>query len=120
MTCLDKGIDKIYMNCFTCNKSNWYTYFSKSNNSLNCKSQGKYVNYEQTGCIDSILDGYYDDHTEINTIDKCNQNCLTCSEGSTNAENMKCLSCDYSKSKYPDKSPFLSITPFTFYDFIFI
>ena len=84
-------------NCFKC-KDNYLMY--NQNICLNCKYSGKYVNYQQTDCIDSIPDGYYVNDTEYNTIDKCHKNCLTCSNSSTDDENMNCLTCDNSKGFY--------------------
>ena len=100
LTCSDKEIDQYHMNCLSCDESKGYIYFTHTNNCLNCKSQGKYINYEQTECIDSVPDGFYVNDTEINTIDKCHKNCLTCSGGSNNDEDMKCLSCDNSNKYY--------------------
>ena len=100
LTCSEKEIDKYHMNCLTCNISKGYKYFYQTKNCLNCKSINKYVNYEQTECIDEIPDGYYVNDTNINTIDKCHQNCLTCGESSSSDEDMKCTSCDNNKGYY--------------------
>ena len=78
-------------NCITCKEG--YTLF-KNKNCLNCKSINKYVNFEQTECIDEIPDGYYLNDTDINTIDKCHPNCLTCKTKGASDNNMKCTSCD--------------------------
>ena len=40
----------------------------KSSISINCE---KYINYEQTGCIDYIPEGYYLNNSKLKTIDKC-------------------------------------------------
>ena len=84
-------------NCKLC-KNNYLLY--PNSNCLNCKSINKYVNYEQTECIDNMPDGYYVNDTDYNTIDKCNENCLTCSGPSKNENDMKCLTCDNNKGFY--------------------
>ena len=63
---------------------------------LNCL---KYYNYYQNKCIDEIPVGYYMNDSILKTIDKCNENCKTCNESSTNIS-MNCLSCK-------DDKPFL-------------
>ena len=63
---------------------------------LNCL---KYYNYHQNRCIDEIPVGYYMNDSILKTIDKCNENCKTCNESSTNIS-MNCLSCK-------DDKPFL-------------
>ena len=50
-TCSGKEINEYHMNCLTCNTNEGFTYFQKTTNCLNCKSQSKYANYEQTECI---------------------------------------------------------------------
>ena len=95
-TCSKLNIGNIH-NCLSC-YNNYLLY--NNTNCLDCKSQRKYVNYEQTECIDSVPNGFYVNNTEYNTIDKCHPNCLTCSGGSINDENMKCLSCDNSNKFY--------------------
>ena len=80
----------IYHNCKICKNG---LFLSKNTNCLNCKSLNKYINYEQTDCIDAIPEGYYVNDTEYNTIDKCYKNCLTCSESSLDDKNMKCIKC---------------------------
>ena len=77
-------------NCVLCKPN--YTLF-KNKNCLNCKSLNKYVNYAQTECIDEVPDGYYVNNEELNTIDKCHPNCLTCKSKGTDYD-MKCTSCD--------------------------
>jgi hypothetical protein len=84
-------------NCKLC-KDNYLLY--PNTNCLNCKYLNKYVNYEQTGCIDTIPDGYYVNDTNLNTIDKCYEKCKTCSEKSANENDMKCLTCPEDKIKY--------------------
>ena len=48
-------------NCLSC-YPNYLLY--NSTNCLDCKYRLKYVNYEQTECIDDIPDGYYCNNTE--------------------------------------------------------
>ena len=95
-TCTNINIGNI-QNCLSC-YNNYLLY--NSTNCLNCKSQGKYVNYEQTECIDSVPIGFYVNNTGYNTIDKCHPNCMICSKGSINNENMNCLSCNNSNKYY--------------------
>jgi hypothetical protein len=80
------------MNCLNCDESKGFTFFPKTTNCLNCKSKNKYVNYEQTECIDEVPKGFYVNDTNINTIDKCYPDCLTCSAGGTK-EKMNCVKC---------------------------
>ena len=69
---------------------------SSSPASLYCTN---YYNYERTECISEIPIGYYCNSTENKTIDKCHENCKTCSEGpSTNNNN--CLTCPDSGKEY--------------------
>ena len=63
---------------------------------LNCTN---YYNYTQTGCIDSIPDGYYCNSSSLKTIDKCYQNCKTCKTGGTESNN-NCLTCPESGKMY--------------------
>ena len=51
---------------------------------LNCT----YFNYNQTDCIDEIPEGYYLNDSYLKTIDKCNYECKTCINNSSN-----CLTC---------------------------
>ena len=92
LTCSGKEIDQYHMNCLTCDTSKGYTYFTKTTNCLNCKALGKYVNYEQTECIDSVPDGYYVNDTNTNTIDLCYIKCKTCS-GYGDETTMNCITC---------------------------
>ena len=94
-TCTNKK-EKNTHNCITCNEG--YTLF-KNKNCLNCKSINKYINYDQTECIDEIPDGYYVNDTELNTLDKCHPNCLTCKSKGTDYD-MKCTSCDKDNAYY--------------------
>ena len=78
-------------NCIVCKDG--YNLFDNSN-CLNCKNENKFINYEQTECINDIPEGYYINNSIYNTIDKCYEKCKTCEEKGLNEENMKCLSCD--------------------------
>ena len=85
-------VDDEHMNCLSCDTSKGYKYFPHTKNCLNCKSKGKYVNYEQTKCIDEVPGGFYLNDTEDNTIDKCYKDCLICEKGGTEKE-MNCKVC---------------------------
>ena len=100
LTCSEKEIDKYHMNCLTCDNTKGYKFFPSTKNCLNCKSINKYVNYDQTECIDTIPDGYYVNDTDLNTIDECHPNCLTCKESSFDDNDMKCLTCDNKNGYY--------------------
>ena len=59
----------------------------------------KYYNYNYTGCLEVIPEGYYLNNSKLKTIDKCNIKCKSC-----NLESMKnnlCLSCNINKNYYP-------------------
>ena len=92
LTCSNSAIDQSHMNCFTCDLSKGYQYFSKTKNCLNCKSINKMVNYYQTECINVLPNGFYINDTDLNTIDFCHENCLTCSKAATN-DSQNCLTC---------------------------
>ena len=51
-----------------------------------------YFNYQQTGCIDIIEDGYYFNDTSKKTIDKCHNYFATCEYGPT-GQNTNCKEC---------------------------
>ena len=53
-----------------------------------------FYNYEQDDCIDNITDGFYQNDT--NTIDKCHEDCKTCSIG-PNDYSTNCLICNGNK-----------------------
>ena len=55
-----------------------------------------YYNYEGTGCIDSIEDGYYCNDTYKKTIDKCHDECISCDIGPKD-EYTNCRICKNSK-----------------------
>ena len=63
---------------------------------LNCSN---YYNYNLTGCINEIPEGYYCNDSNHKTIDKCNIKCKSCSYDST--ENDLCLSCNTINNYYP-------------------
>ena len=84
-------------NCIVCKDG--YNLFDNSN-CLNCKNENKFINYEQTECINDIPEGYYINNSISNTIDKCYEKCKTCEEKGLNEENMKCLNCDNEKGFY--------------------
>ena len=44
-----------------------------------CEDCPNYYNYEQTGCLDSIPEGYYLNSSSEKTIDKCPSTCNICS-----------------------------------------
>ena len=92
LTCSTKEISDYQMNCLSCDAKEGFTYFPKTTNCLKCKSYNKYVNYEQTECIDKIPEGYYVNDSNINTIDKCYKDCKTCSAAGT-SDNMNCILC---------------------------
>ena len=52
----------------------------------------KFYNYEHTGCLTTIPEGYYCNDIMLKTIDKCHDNCKTCNQGPT-TENNNCLTC---------------------------
>ena len=81
--------DKCYASC----RTELFTKPSDGNKCiLACNLYNKYFNYGKTDCIDSEPEGYYCDNTELKTIDKCHDNCKTCSQGGTN-DNNNCLTC---------------------------
>ena len=63
---------------------------------LNCSN---YYNYNLTGCINEIPEGYYCNDSNHKTIDKCNIKCKSCSYDST--EKDLCLSCNTINNYYP-------------------
>ena len=72
-----------------------------------------YYNYEQTGCINYIPEGYYINDTEHNTIDKCDIKCKTCTLESVN--NNLCTSCN-NENNYYQKEDDISIINFECFD----
>ena len=59
---------------------------------LSCEKINKYYDYEQQSCIDEIPEGYFVNDTELNTIDKCHQDCKTCDK-KYNDNSSNCNSC---------------------------
>ena len=57
-----------------------------------------YYNYNHTGCLDSIPQGYYLNDTIKKTIDKCNIKCSNCSLDSM--EKDLCISCNINENYY--------------------
>ena len=62
-----------------------------------------YVNYEQTGCVDTVPDGYFvlDQYRKL--IDKCHELCKTCKASSYKISNtlyMNCETCLYNNTKF--------------------
>ena len=51
-----------------------------------------YYNYEHTGCISEIPEGFYVNSSEFKTIDKCHDNCKSCDIGGTDEQN-NCKTC---------------------------
>ena len=92
----------LIMNCLSCYENDSYYLLTKNgNNCLNCKSENKYVNIEETDCIDTLPEGFYILNNETNQIDKCYEKCKTCSEKGFSDDDMKCDSC------YTDQGLFL-------------
>ena len=56
---------------------------------LNCPN---YYSYDQKSCINAIPQGYFLNHTNLKTIDKCHENCTTCFNKSTDTST-NCLTC---------------------------
>ena len=88
-TCKTKEINSTYMNCETCNSP--FKLFEKTKNCLNCD---KYVNFEQTTCINSIPTGYYLMDKTKGIIDKCYGLCKTCSGKDYKIGNELHMNCD--------------------------
>ena len=51
-----------------------------------------YFNYEQTGCIGEIPDGFYANDSEARTIDKCMEKCEKCNTESVSKD--QCITCN--------------------------
>ena len=78
------------------------THISSYNNyiceeDLNCE---KYYNYNYTGCLEEIPEGYYLNDSIHKTIDKCNIKCGNCTLESMS--NNLCISCN-NKNNYYEK-----------------
>ena len=59
----------------------------------------KYYNYNYTGCLDYIPEGYYLNNTNLKTINKCDIKCGNCSLESL--KNNLCISCNTNNNYYP-------------------
>ena len=88
-TCDTKEVNNTYMNCLSC--SNDFNYYIQSKNCLKCD---KYVNYEQTQCIDTIPEGYYLKDPKLGIIDKCYKLCKTCSKKEIELNGVLHMNCD--------------------------
>ena len=86
--CISKEKNDTYMNCLSCRESD-YKFYRKNRNCLKCQ---KYVNYEQTECINEIPKGYYLSNISYGIIEKCNEYCSICSKGPT-YNSMNCDAC---------------------------
>ena len=93
LECSGPPKDSLHMNCLSC-QDGFYLY--KSNNCLNCS---KYVNFEQTECIEVIPDGYYLEDEEIGTLGKCHELCKTC-DGPPMPYGMQCIECKYEEEGF--------------------
>ena len=94
-TCYNTSEGNIHY-CSSC-KEGYLLY--NSSNCLKCKSMNLFVDYNQISCIGYIPSGYYLNNSEYNTLDKCHQNCYSCSEG-PNATSMNCKFCDSVKNLF--------------------
>ena len=56
---------------------------------FNCSN---YYSYDQNNCIDYVPDGFYENDTNLRTIDKCHISCKTCKNGPTETK-ANCLTC---------------------------
>ena len=65
---------------------------------LNCD---KYYNYEHTGCLDIIPQGFFLNNSIEKTIDKCHEKCLECNMGSVMKD--LCTECNKGKNYYEKK-----------------
>ena len=69
---------------------------TKSNETKECEliKCDYYYNYEQNDCLpnQTIPDGYFVNDTELKTIDKCHEDCITCI-GKGNNATTNCLTC---------------------------
>ena len=88
-TCNTKEINSKYMNCLSCSEP--FKFYEKNKNCLNCD---KYVNYDQTECIDSVPDGYYIKDKNLGILDKCYMLCKTCSRKEFEINGKLYMNCD--------------------------
>jgi len=84
-----------------CGKDDQYKF--EYNNKCLC-SCDNYYNYNYTGCLDSLPDGFYCNSSTLKTIDKCPSKCKLCSENSM--KNNLCISCSdgYSPKENDEKN----------------
>ena len=66
---------------------------------LNCELEGKYYDYNQTKCIETIPEGFYSNDSDLKTIDYCHQDCKTCNNKETE-NNSNCQSCNETQLLY--------------------
>ena len=90
LTCSKYKQNLTSLNCLSCDENS--IFYEHSHNCLDCVLRGKYVNYFQYDCIDSIPDGYYLLKDDDKTIDTCYFTCKHCNEKG-NSENHKCTEC---------------------------
>ena len=100
LTCDAKEISSTYMNCLSCPEGK--NYYGKTKNCLSC---ARYVNYEQTGCIDEVPDGYYVSDETLKTIEKCFPLCKTCKIGPVTVDNILHMNCDTCRYTNEDFHP---------------
>ena len=94
LTCFNREYNNLIMNCLSCNETKGFFLYTKNgNNCLNCKSENKYINYDENECLDDIPKGYYISNNITNKLDLCYSKCETCSEKGLSDKDMKCDSC---------------------------
>ena len=86
--CESKAINETYMNCLSFREKD-FKFYSKNKNCLKCQ---KYVNYDQTECINEIPAGYYLSNISFGIIEKCHELCSKCSKGPI-YNSMNCEAC---------------------------
>ena len=102
-------VDKCVDNCYHSGTNYKYEYNRKCytscpertkfySDSELCEDCRDYYNYNKTGCLDLIPDGYYNNDTISKTIDKCPIECKTCSLDSI--KNNLCISCNNDNQYY--------------------
>ena len=97
LSCDNSGTEN-NMNCLSC--KNDFKFYKKTKNCLNCP---KFVNFEQTGCIEEVPEGYFVEDENLGTIGKCNELCKTCEKGEETIEekiHMNCKVCKFSNNSY--------------------
>ena len=75
-----------------------YEYYNKCHEI--CPNNTYFYN-EDKYCYDNIPDGFYCNDTELNTLDKCHENCKEC-HGPPSANNNNCSKCPSDKNIYFD------------------